>query len=94
MGSVPLVALTPPDALVAEYVTTLEGKAEGTVDAYGRILGQLTRWIAARPGNGGHFQPEAFTRTALETYLAQLEADGYSISHRARVKAVASGFAR
>ncbi len=55
---------------------------------------QLTRWIAARPGNGGSFQPEAFTRTALETYLSQLEMDGYSISHRARVKAVAGGFAR
>jgi len=30
----------------------------------------------------------------VEDYLSQLEADGYSISHRARVKAVAGGFAR
>jgi site-specific recombinase XerD len=30
----------------------------------------------------------------LETYVAHLEAAGYSISHRARVKAVAGGFAR
>ena len=58
------------------------------------IRRHLAQWIAARPGNGGHFRPEAFTRTALETYLSQLEADGYSISHRARVKAVAGGFAR
>ena len=43
----------------------------GTVDAYGRILRQLTQWIAARPGNGGRFRPEAFTRTALETYLSR-----------------------
>ena len=35
-----------------------------------------------------------FTRTALETYLKELEARGYSVSHRSRVKSVASGFAR
>jgi len=89
-----LVALTPPDDLVEEYVATLVGKATGTVDAYGRTLRHLTRWIAARPGNDGRFRPETFTRTALETYLSQLDAEGYSISHRARVKAVAGGFAR
>src|SRR5579859_6518719 len=92
--TVPLVAVSPPDALVEEYVATLAGKADGTIDAYGRILRQLTQWIAQRPGNGGHFRPDAFTRTALETYLAELEEKGYSISHRARIKAVAGGFAR
>jgi hypothetical protein len=30
MGTAPLVVLTPPDALVAEYMTTLAGKAAGT----------------------------------------------------------------
>ncbi|MDQ2827761.1 MAG: tyrosine-type recombinase/integrase [Chloroflexota bacterium] len=94
MGRASLVALALPDELVEEYVATLAGKAAGTVDAYGRTLRHLTQWIAARPGNGGHFRPETFTRTALETYLSQLEAEGYSISHRARVKAVAGGFAR
>jgi site-specific recombinase XerD len=94
MGRAPLVALALPAELAEEYIATLAGKAAGTVDAYGRILRQLTQWIAARPGNGGCFRPEAFTRTALETYLSQLEAEGYSISHRARVKAVAGGFAR
>jgi site-specific recombinase XerD len=34
------------------------------------------------------------TQTALAMYLEQLKADGYSRSHRARVKAVVSGFAR
>jgi len=94
MVNAPLVAPVSPDILVDEYIATLAGKAAGTVDAYARIVRQLTQWIAARPGHGGRFRPEAFTRTALETYLSQLEADGYSISHRARVKAVASGFAR
>ncbi|MCA1729422.1 MAG: tyrosine-type recombinase/integrase [Actinobacteria bacterium] len=33
-------------------------------------------------------------RTALQTYLRELETRGYSVSHRSRVKSVASGFAR
>ena len=33
-------------------------------------------------------------KTALTMYLEQLKADGYSRSHRARVKVVVSGFAR
>ena len=90
----PPVLHTQLDALVDEYVATLAGKADGTVDAYARILRQLTHWIAARPGNGGGFQPEAFTRTALEIYLAELATAKYSVSHRARIKAVAGGFAR
>jgi site-specific recombinase XerD len=90
----PLLILAQPDALVEEYVATLSGKADGTVDAYARILRQLTQWIAARPGNSGRFNPEAFTRTALETYLRELATAKYSVSHRARIKAVAGGFAR
>jgi len=87
------VTVRPSEALVDEYLLSLRGKAVGTVDAYGRILRQLTAWIAARPGSSG-FQPEHFTRTALETYLADLATGGYSVSHRMRVKAVAGGFAR
>jgi len=87
------VTARPSEALVDEYLLSLSGKATGTVDAYGRILRQLTAWIVARPGNGS-FQPEHFTRTALETYLASLATGGYSVSHRMRVKAVAGGFAR
>ncbi len=92
-ASMHLVTVRPFEALVDEYLLSLSGKAAGTVDAYGRILRQLTAWIAARPGSGG-FQPEQFTRTALETYLADLAIGGYSVSHRLRVKAVAGGFAR
>lgn len=47
-----------------------------------------------RPGGSGGFRPELLTRTALETYLKELEARGYSVSHRSRVKSVASGFAQ
>ena len=60
----PLVILPQPDALVDEYIATLSGKADGTVDAYARILHRLAQWIGARPGNGGRFQPEAFTHGA------------------------------
>jgi site-specific recombinase XerD len=88
------VAVDWSEELLAGYVQTISGKAGGTRAAYERILRQLTTWIAARPGAGGAFCPEHFTRTALETYLAQLAAAGYSVSHRARVKSAASGFAR
>lgn len=80
--------------LVEEYMRTLSGKGLTTVDVYGRVLRQLTAWIAERPGSSGTFQPAQLTQTALTTYLVQLETAGYSISHRARVKAVVSGFAR
>jgi site-specific recombinase XerC len=82
------------DPFVREYLTTLSGKAEATIDAYRRALRDLVIWIAARPSNGGQFRPEHLTRTALDVYLAQLAARGASISHRARVKAATSGFAR
>lgn len=55
---------------------------------------QLTAWIAAKPDSHGEFQPDQFTRTALETYLTDLERKGYSPSYRTLVKAAASGFAR
>ncbi|MDQ1393345.1 MAG: hypothetical protein QOF30_2322, partial [Acidimicrobiaceae bacterium] len=80
--------------LVEGYASTLAGRAEGTRDAYRRELVRLTSWVARRPGAEGSFRPDQLTRTALETYLAELEASGYSLSSRARAKAVASGFAR
>lgn len=89
-----VVTLHPADSLVEEFAQTLAGKASSTAEVYLRILRHLTAWIAARPGTDGHFGPEHFTRTALETYLAYLEAEGYSVSHRARVKSAASSFAR
>jgi site-specific recombinase XerD len=82
------------DALLEAYEQSLSGKAEGTLDAYMRTVRQLTAWVAARPGNGGRFQPQQLTKTAITMYLAQLEQEGYSINHRIRVKSTISGFAR
>jgi len=80
-------------SLLDEYRDSLTGKAAGTVDNYLRALTALTEWIATQPGSGGHFQPEHFTRTALQTYLDQLGRDGYSPSHRNLVRSAASSFA-
>lgn len=82
-----------PEDLVGEYLATLGGRSASTVEAYGRILRSLAGWVAERPGGSGGFRPDLFTRTALETYLKELEARDYSVSHRSRVKSVASGFA-
>lgn len=80
--------------LVTAYVASLATKAPGTIDVYRRILQQLASWLAERPGSAGSFQPAKLTTTALDTYLADLAYRGISISHRARVKTVVSGFAR
>jgi len=88
-----LLAGTAIGPLLVEYADTLRGKAAGTADAYLRVLRQLLAWLAERPG-GDQFDPRQLTRTAVEVYLAELGIAGYSISHRARVKAVVSGFAR
>ena len=84
----------PPLELLDAYAHSLAGKASGTIDAYVRAVHQLTAWVAQRPGSGGVFHPTQLTRTAIETYLAELEAAGYSSSHRTRVKAAASSFAQ
>lgn len=82
-----------PEDLVGEYLATLGGRSASTVDAYGRILRSLAGWVSERPGGSGDFRPELLTRTAVEGYLKELEGRGYSVSHRSRVKSVASGFA-
>ncbi len=81
------------DRLLSEYTWSLSGRSGGTVEAYARVLRQFAAWLAERPGSEGSFRPEQLTRTAVEAYLAHLEAEGYSISHRARVKSAVSGFA-
>lgn len=80
--------------LLSEYARSLAGKTEGTLEAYVRILRQFSGWVADRPGSDGAFRPDQLTRTAVETYLAHLGSEGYSVSHRARVKSAISGFAR
>ncbi len=65
---------------------------EATVDAYVRILRQFTAWVAKLPGQGGQFVPSQLTTTAVERYLSALKEQGYSVSHRTRVKTVINGF--
>src|SRR6266700_2386891 len=65
---------------------------EATVDAYLRILRQFTAWVTKLPGQGGHFVPSQLTTTAVERYLSVLKEQGYSVSHRTRVKTVINGF--
>jgi site-specific recombinase XerD len=70
----------------------LEQKDAATVDAYLRILRQFTQWIAERPGHGRHFEPTQLTQTSVELYLSSLKEQGYSVSHRTRVKSVINHF--
>ena len=80
--------------LLEEYEHFLSGKAEGTIETYLRTVRQMMKWVAVRPGNSGHFQPQQLTKTAVEMYLDSLEHDGFSINHRTRVKSTISSFAR
>ena len=82
------------DLLLREYAFFLAGKAEGTIEAYLRTVRQIMIWVAARPDNGGFFQPQQLTKTAVELYLASLQREGFSLHHRARVKSALSTFAR
>ena len=79
--------------LVGEYLATLGGKSTATVDAYGRILRQLSTWVAERPGGADGFRPELLSKTAVEGFLSGLEARGLGTSHRLRAKSAISGFA-
>ena len=54
--------------LLHEYASFLSGKAEGTIEAYLRTVRQVMAWVASRPGNGGSFQPQQLTKTAVELY--------------------------
>lgn len=65
---------------------------EATIDAYVRILRQFTEWVSKCPGHGKRFQPEQLTMTVVEGYLSLLKEQGYSVSHRTRVKSVIKHF--
>ncbi|MGI9060490.1 MAG: tyrosine-type recombinase/integrase [Ktedonobacteraceae bacterium] len=95
MSSLSAESKEPPtdEELLREYEQFLSGKAEGTIEAYLRTVGHLMEWIADRPGHEHHFLPPQLTKTAVEMYLAQLEREGYSLNHRARVKSTISTFA-
>ncbi len=79
-------------ALIDNYLETLKNKAPGTVVGYRRALEAFRVWLAQRPGCGNDFQPITFTKTAVETYFAELEVR-YSVSYRTLVKSALSGFA-
>ena len=80
--------------LVAEFLETLSNRTEATRIVYARTLCQLTDWIAQHPGSEGAFHAEQLSVTALSVYLEEMGVNGYSLSHRVRIKAVASRFAR
>lgn len=71
----------------------LSGKNEATIDAYLRVLRQLTAWVAQLPGSEGNFHPRFLTKTAFGDYLEELKDREYSISHLEHVKTVTNGFA-
>lgn len=80
--------------LMESYLTAIATKATGTRDAYRRVLRDFNLWLMTKPGNASGFTPDQFTQTAVTVYLEELQTRGYSRSHRARVKAVISSFAR
>ena len=67
-------------------------KDAATIDAYLRILHQFTHWVVEPPGHGRHFEPTRLTQTSVELYLSSLKEQGYSVSHRTRVKSVINHF--
>jgi site-specific recombinase XerD len=84
-----------PKILLRDFILSLSGKADSTVDAYQRELQHFLNWISQRAGNSGPFNAQQqLTKIALQTYLTYLQAQGHSISHCARVKSAVSGFAR
>jgi hypothetical protein len=82
------------EQLLREYAFFLAYKAEGAIEASLRTVRQVMIWVASHPGNGGVFQPQQLTKTAVEMYLASLEREGLSVHHHTRVKSALSTFAR
>ncbi len=78
--------------LAAYQQTKLSRKDEATAEVYGRILQQFTAWVPTLPGYTPPFSPPQLTMTVVEHYLSLLKDQGYSVSHRSRVKSVLSGF--
>ena len=89
------LAFPQPDA--SEWITAyqdacLQSRDAATRDAYLRILRQFAHFAASLPGMGHTFQPAQLTTTIVERYLADLKDQGYSVSHRTRVKSVLKQF--
>src|SRR5689334_2795053 len=60
----------------------------GTVAVYVSILRQFLRWVTERTKKGEAFQPDHLTASMIERYLFDLANQGYSFTHRKRVKSV------
>jgi site-specific recombinase XerD len=69
----------------------LAGKREETIEAYIRILRQVTHWIAGLPDSQGRFSPGLLTPEAVTSYIRE-QADVNSPSHLKRVRSVLNGF--
>ncbi len=69
----------------------LSHKNPGTIDVYERVLRDFLLWLTNLPGHTS-FHLNQLTRTIVEMYMTSLEEDGYSVSHRTRVKSVISSF--
>jgi site-specific recombinase XerD len=72
--------------------TCLAHLPSSTVAVYVSILRQFTQWVMERTKKREEFQPNALTSSMVEHYLFDLSAQGYSFSHRKRVKSVLLNF--
>ncbi len=72
--------------------TCLAQLPSSTVAVYVSILRQFTQWVMERTKPREEFQPNALTSSMVERYLFDLSAQGYSFSHRKRVKSVLLNF--
>ncbi len=79
---------TPLPWIEAYQRTCLAHLPSGTLAVYVSILRQFTQWIMERTKSREEFQPNALTSSLVERYLFDLSAQGYSFSHRKRVKSV------
>jgi len=70
----------------------LSGKNEKTIDAYLRVLRQVSAWVSQLPGSTNQFHPTLLTKTAFGDYIQDLIEQDYSTSHLERVKTVVNGF--
>jgi len=67
--------------LIEGYAHSINKKSPSTTIVYRRTLRQFAEWLSALPGHQAYFRPEQLTRAAFESYLAQLDKRGYSVSY-------------
>ena len=83
---------TPLPWIEAYQRTCLAHLPSGTLAVYVSILRHFTQWIMERTKQREEFQPDTLTSSLVERYLFDLSAQGYSFSHRKRVKSVLLNF--